>query len=156
MKVNYISNPEDFFHALKRKKVDLIAPTHNLLKDERYKMIKNQLLLPIDLNNVPNYKNLEVKIKNIKYNKDQDKIYSIPFIYGYYGLAYNKRYIESPPQSWLSLWNSKQKKQYAISKDYYEVNIYITALSLGYRGNQIHSYDTLNNKKVHLEASSTC
>ena len=73
-------------------------------------------------------------------------MYAIPFVYGPYGLAYNVEKMDKP-QSWTVLWDPKYAKQYAISSDYSEANIYTTALALGIDKNKIGNYDDLNTKE---------
>ena len=54
IKVEFVQSADDFQKALKTKTADIVSPSHNLPKDSRYKYISGKLVLPIDLNNVPN------------------------------------------------------------------------------------------------------
>ena len=56
LEVSYVNGNDDFFPALRDKKVDVFSPSHPVTKDKRWKLIDMKLALPIDLNNVPNYK----------------------------------------------------------------------------------------------------
>lgn len=152
MEVKYISDPEEFFTSLRFKSVDLITPTHNLIKDERYKFITNEMLAPLDLELIPNYKNIIPALQNAEYITENNQVYGVPFIHGPYGLAYNTKVL-SAPLSWDVLWQPVFKGKYAVARDYPEVNIYITALALGYKGAQVYDYDALNNPEFKTKLS---
>ncbi len=138
LKVDFISDPNDFFAAVRSKQADLISPTHNLFKDNRFNFIKKKLFLPVDLNNLPNYKNLIPALQKAEYATQGDAVYGVPFVHGPYGLAYNIKHLNAPI-TWDVFWDQKFSGKYSISSDYYECNIYITALALGMRGLQLHS-----------------
>ena len=141
--VTHVSAAEEFYKALKSKKVDIISPGHNLPKDPRYKLITNKLTLPIDLNNVPNYANIIPALQHAEYCTIDSQVYSVPMVYGPYGLAYNSDKVKSPPTSWNVLWDPQYAGNYTISKDYVEANIYITALAMGVDRNLIGDYNAI-------------
>ena len=144
LKIQYISDPNDFFDGIRSKEIDIISPTHNLLKDARFNFIKNKILLPVDLDNVPNYKQIIHSLQNADYAESDGNVYAVPFVHGPYGLGYNAGILNAP-DSWNIFWDPKFKNKYSISSDYYEVNIYITGLSLGYKGNQLSTAEVINN-----------
>ncbi|WP_027362934.1 extracellular solute-binding protein [Desulfospira joergensenii] len=117
LEISYISDPNDFFEQIRGKKADIISPGHNLLKDARFNFIKNKILLPLDLNNIPNYKNLISNLQNAEYSYQDGKVYAVPFAHGPYGLAYNTAHLNAP-DSWGVFWDSKYKDKYTISLDY--------------------------------------
>lgn len=143
IEVSYISDPNDFFDKIRGQEADLITPTHNLVKDQRFNFIKKNLILPVDLKNIPNYKDIIKDYQNADYITENGKVYGVPFIHGVYALAYNTDYMTAP-DSWNVLWEDQYKNDFSISGDYYEVNIYITALSMGFSKEQIYSYAKLN------------
>lgn len=147
IKVTHVSAVDEFFKALKSKKADIIAPSHNLPKDPRYKLIQGKLTLPIDLNNVPNYKNIIPALQQAEYCTVNGKVYAIPMVYGPYGLAYNADKVTSAPDSWNILWEPKYAGQYTISKDYSEVNIFITALVMGIDRNKIGDFKAIQSSE---------
>lgn len=148
-KINYASNPDEFFDKLRTGDVDIISPAHNLPKDFRFNLTTNGLTLPINLENIPNYKKLRPDLLRQSWAMEGDKVFAIPIVNGIYGLAYNKNKITPPPTSWNIFWNPKFKGQYTAHKDYYELNIYISALALGQPKEDIFHYDRI--KGVDLE-----
>jgi spermidine/putrescine transport system substrate-binding protein len=148
LNITYVSSADEFFTKIRNNTVDIIAPSHNVIKDERYKLISNNLLLPIDLNNIPNYSKLIPSLQKAEYSTIGEKVYSVPLVHGPYGLAYNTELVSPPPESWLELWNPKHAGRYTISSDYAEVNIYVTALSLGFSADQITDIKMLTQPQV--------
>lgn len=153
LEVTYIIDPNEFFNQVRGKKVDIISPTHNLVKDNRYNFIKKRLILPIDLNNIPNYKDVIPSLQKADYITENGKVYGTPLVQGPYGLAYNAKRIEEP-DSWEIFWDPLFRNKYTIAEDYYEVNIYITALALGYKGSDLHEYAALNNPEFRGKLST--
>ena len=64
-----ISDPNEFFDSIRseEKGYDIISPSHNLIKDERFNYIAKKLILEIDLNNIPNYKDLLPSLSKADY-----------------------------------------------------------------------------------------
>lgn len=143
LEVKHVSNPKQFFNAVRGKKADIISPAHNLINDHRFNFIKNKLFLPIKLEHIPNYEEIVPALKQIGALEKNGEIYGVPFICGPYGLAYNTELIDAPT-SWNLLWDPAFKNRYAINGDYYELNIYITALALGYTEDDLYRFDTMN------------
>ena len=107
--VAYVNGNDDFFPALRDKKADLISPSHPVPKDERWKLIKLKLTLPIDLANVPNYQNVLPSLQKADYCTVDGKVYAVPHVRGPYGLAYNTALVQTPPDSWNVLWALEYK-----------------------------------------------
>ncbi|GAA3925019.1 ABC transporter substrate-binding protein [Litoribacillus peritrichatus] len=129
--ITYISSADEYFNGIRRQAVDIIAPSHNIIKDERYKLISQGLILPINLDNIPNYSKILPSLQKADYTTENGVVYSVPMVHGPYGLAYNTATEASAPESWSALWDPSYKGRYTLSSDYSEVNIYITALALG-------------------------
>jgi len=147
-----ISHPSaviDFYNALRSKKFHVISPAHNLIKDERFSYIKNNLIIPIDLQYISNYKYIIKSLQRARYITDENgNIYGVPLAHGPYALIYNTKYFQTAPDSWSVLWDKKYKYNYAISSDYYEANIYITALRIGFKGENISDFSKLRNSEL--------
>lgn len=143
LNVTYVSSSDQYFTSIRNKSADIIAPSHNIIKDERYKLISQNLILPIDLNNIPNYSKVLPSLQNAEYATTDNKVYSVPLVHGPYGLAYNADAIPAPT-SWTALWDPKNSGKYAVSSDYFEVNIYITALALGISPEKLTDVHALN------------
>lgn len=150
LNIQYLSDPNHFYDGVRSKRIDIISPSHNLLKDNKFDFINKQLILPIDLENVPNYKNIIPPLQMADYITENGKVYGVPFAHGPYGLAYNTDKVREP-DSWNVLWFPEYVNQYAISADYYEVNIYITALAMGYDRASLDNADLLDNPDMLLK-----
>ena len=141
------SNPDDFFNELRKGEVEMISPAHNLPKDSRYNLTTNGLTLPINLTHVPNYRHITEDLQYQSWAMEDDAVFAVPVLQGPYGLAYNADILPEEPRSWNILWDPRYVGRYTISRDYYELNIYVSALALGYSPEDIFSYDAI---KGHL------
>lgn len=144
MEVDYINDAEDGFEALRLKNADIVSPAHNRINDKRFRMIDLGLILPIDLDNIPNYHDLNPSFKQLHHLVKNGQHYGIPFAWGPYGLVYNSERFETPPSSWNALWAIRFHNQYSIA-DYAEINIYVAALALGYDAKELSNFEKLNN-----------
>lgn len=144
LKVDYIVDAEDGFEALRLKKADIVSPAHNRINDKRFKMIDSGLLLPLNLDNLPNYQQLNPSFKHLKHLVKDGVHYGLPFAWGPYGLVYNTEVFDKAPQSWNVLWDPQYSGHYSVA-DYGELNIYITALAMGYESKDLGNFDKLNN-----------
>ncbi|MFR8536127.1 MAG: extracellular solute-binding protein [Lacrimispora saccharolytica] len=84
---------------------DLVCPSDYMIQ----KMIQNDLLQPLNFDNIPNAKN----IGQVYYEKsrqfDPDNQYSIPYCWGTVGILYNTKMVEEPIDSWTVLWDTQYK-----------------------------------------------
>ena len=86
--------------------VDLIIPSDYMIA----RMIKEDMLLELDFNNIPNYKNVQETYKNQAY--DPENKYSVPYTGGTVGIVYNSKFVdEADVTGWELLWNEKYKGQ---------------------------------------------
>ncbi|MES9968982.1 MAG: extracellular solute-binding protein [Candidatus Thiodiazotropha sp.] len=143
MEVSAVDSTGDFFNALRYEKADVISPSHTHFKDQRYKMIQYNMLLPLNLENIPNHKNVIPGLQNLDFWTENGKVYGIPLGTGPYSLAYNSEVMEDP-KSLLALWDPKYKNRYTLGREEYWANVFITALAMGYDRNEIHDYKKLN------------
>ena len=146
--IQYVSSADEFFQGVRRKSVDIIVPSHNIIKDERYKLIVQKLILPINLANIPNYSKILPSLQQADYATANGQVYSVPMVHGPYGLAYNTAKVSSPPNSWNALWDAKNKGSYTLSSDYSEANIYITALAMGFAPEDITDVKKLSGPAI--------
>lgn len=147
IEVSFVGGSDDFYDPVRDKSVDVVSISHHLIKDERFKYITNELILPIDLKNIPNHVNVIPDLQNADYHVSNGKIYGVPIANGPYGLAFNSAMFEHEPQSWKVLWDPAFKNKYVLGAYEYLYNINITALMMGYPLDQINNYDALNNKE---------
>ena len=141
--ITYASNPDDFFDALRNEKVDLISPAHNLPKDSRYNLTTNGLTLPLRLDNIPNYSHLVPELHKQPWAMEGGEVYAVPVVQGPYALAYNTALVPVEPESWRVLWDPAYMEAFMVHGDYYEVNVYIAALALGYSSGDIFRFDAI-------------
>ncbi len=144
LEISYVGGNDDFFPAVRDGKADIIGPGYIVPKDERFQLIKHKLVLPVNTDNIPNCKNIISGLQNSEYWSEDGKIYGIPFDRGTYGLAYNTALIKNAPETWNIFWDPKFKGKYALGKDQYEQNVYITALAMGMSRNDLSDYRKLN------------
>lgn len=104
---------------------DIIFPSEYMVEA----MIQRNLLLELDYNNIPNFKNIGADFKHLAYDPEQK--YSVPYLWGTMGVVYNKTKVTDPVTSWDILWNPKYKGQ-IIMIDSPRDTIGITLKKLGY------------------------
>lgn len=94
--------------------------------------ILNQMSLvkPLDLNKIPNFRNIYPSLKTNKWIKFNNRVYAIPWAWGPTGLLFDTDAL-SEPISWNILWNPKYKGKISLWDDV--SMIWMTALSLGYK-----------------------
>ena len=83
---------------------DVIFPSEYVTE----KLIKNDMLEKIDLNNIPNYKFLYHELKNLSFDPKNE--YSLPYFWGVLGIFYNKKFVKEKI-TWDLLWNKKYSKR---------------------------------------------
>src|SRR5699024_3275490 len=70
------------------------------------RMIREDILLPLNFDNIPIYDLSDDTFKNQSY--DPENRYSVPYTWGTVGIIYNTKYVdEADVGSWDLLWNSK-------------------------------------------------
>ncbi len=144
----FVAVNDDFFPALRDGKADIISPSHNVPKDQRWKLIKLKLVLPLNLDNIPNYKNILPSLQRADYCVMDGQVYAVPSVRGPYGLAYNTAKVTEEPTSWNILWAPQYKGQYTLGKGVYQHNVSLTALAAGVAPADIYSFKAVNNPEI--------
>ena len=81
---------------------DVIIPSDYMIA----RMIREDMLLPLDFENIPNYELVDDTFKNQAY--DPENMYSVPYTWGTVGIIYNTKYVdEADIGGWDLLWNEK-------------------------------------------------
>lgn len=105
---NYATN-EELYAKLKGggTTYDVIIPSDYMIS----KMIKEKLIQPLDMENIPNYKYIMDNYRNLAY--DPENAYSVPYTWGTVGIIYNAEEIDIPREEidWDILWNKEYKDQ---------------------------------------------
>ena len=99
---NYESN-ENMYNKLKSggANYDIVIPSDYMIA----KLIEENMLRELDYSNIPNYKYIVEKYKNLYY--DPENKFSVPYTVGMVGLIYNTTMVEGNPDSWGVLWDEK-------------------------------------------------
>ena len=104
---------------------DVIFPSDYMIK----RLINEDMLQKVDMSNIPNYKNIGDRFKNLNYDPLNE--YSVPYMWGTVGILYNKTMVDEPVDSWDILWNPKYEKN-IFMLDSQRDSIGITLKKLGY------------------------
>ena len=82
--------------------VDVIIPSDYMIA----RLIREDMLLPLDFDNIPNYQYIDESFRNTAY--DPENKYSVPYTWGTVGILYNTKYVdEADVTGWELLWNEK-------------------------------------------------
>lgn len=82
---------------------DVVCPSDYMIQ----RMIENDLLAKLNLDNIPNIKNMDSIYMDQSRSFDPDNAYSVPYCVGTVGILYNKTMVHEPVDSWDILWDSK-------------------------------------------------
>ena len=107
---------------------DVIIPSDYMIQ----RMVKEDMLLPLDLSKIPNYQYIDEKFKgeNVYYEDDSDNTYSIPYFYGMIGIIYNTSIVsekDAALESWHLMWDSDYTRdilQFNNSRDAFGTAMY--------------------------------
>ncbi len=131
IKVNYktFQNNEELFAKISGGggDYDVIIPSDYMVS----RLIEKGMLEKIDFNNIPNYRFISDKFKNL--NFDPKNEYSVPYVWGMIGIFYNKNEV-SEEINWDILWNEKYKNRILMfdnARDAFAISL----LRLGYSVN---------------------
>ena len=106
--------------------VDVIIPSDYMIA----RLINENMLLELNFDNIPNYKNIDESFKNTDY--DPENKYSVPYTWGTTGIIYNTKHVDKADVTgWELLWNEKYKGKilmFGNSRDAFGVAEYL----LGY------------------------
>lgn len=150
VKPSYATGQEDFYNAAKNGTADLISPPADMAKAAKYDCFKKGkvFLAPINMKNIPNASHMLTFFKADKSLKVGQKRYGLPYNCGPYGLAYNADVVKETPASWNIFWDPQYAGKYTINNNFYKVNIWITALSLGYTYEDLFNIDRLDRNRI--------
>lgn len=98
----YDSNESMYYKVVNAtSNYDVIFPSDYMLE----KMINEDLVLPLDFGNIPNFANIRDELKGGSF--DENNTYGVPYFYGTVGILYNKEMVTEPVDSWGILWDEK-------------------------------------------------
>ena len=82
---------------------DLICPSDYMIE----KMIEEDLLAPLNFDNIPNIKYIGKQYLKQSETFDPGNKFSVPYCWGTVGILYNKKMVKEPVDSWSILWDKK-------------------------------------------------
>ncbi|MDY3929709.1 MAG: spermidine/putrescine ABC transporter substrate-binding protein [Clostridia bacterium] len=105
IKVNYTTyaTNEELYAKMKGggADYDIIIPSDYMIA----RMIKEDMLTPLDYSLIPNSEYIMDSFKNPLY--DSGSAYSVPYTWGTVGIIYNKNYVDEEDIDWDILWDEK-------------------------------------------------
>jgi len=98
----YATN-EDLYVKMKQggNSYDVVFPSDYMIE----RMIREDLLSTIDLNNISMIDGVEKRFLNLDY--DPENLYSVPYMWGTVGIIYNSSMIDRELTSWADLWDEE-------------------------------------------------
>jgi spermidine/putrescine transport system substrate-binding protein len=146
VKVNYttFATNEEMYVKLKSggTSYDVAFPSDYMIE----KMIKEDMLFKIDISQMPNYEYIDEKFKNLDYDPKNE--YSVPYMWGTFGIVYNKKMVKEPVDSWDILWEEEYKDQ-ILMLDSQRDSIAVALKKLGYSMNSRNKKE-LEEAKIEL------
>ena len=129
IKVNYdmFSSNEELRAKLEANAVsyDIIIPSDYMIDY----FVNNDMLLEINFDNIPNYKNIGDDFKNLYY--DPENKYSVPYTYSTIGIIYNAAVVDPADVEeigWEVMWSEKYRDagilQFNNSRDAFGIAMY--------------------------------
>ncbi|MEE3498473.1 MAG: spermidine/putrescine ABC transporter substrate-binding protein [Ruminococcus bromii] len=101
--VNYTTyeTNEELYNMLKNSNVsyDVVIPSEYMIS----KMIDEDMLLELDYDNIPNYKYIMDRFKNLAC--DPEGKYTVCYSWGVTAMVYDKTKVTEKPDSWEALWD---------------------------------------------------
>lgn len=94
---------EDLYVKMKQggSSYDVVFPSDYMIE----RMIRENLLSEIDLENIPMIKGVDKKFLNLYY--DPENRYSVPYMWGTVGIIYNTTKIDRELTAWADLWDKE-------------------------------------------------
>ena len=132
VKVNYttFASNEDMYSKISSGAVsyDVIIPSDYMIA----RMASEDLLLPLNFDNIPNYQYIDEDFKSLYY--DPQGQYTVPYAYGIIGVMYNANEVdEADVGDWDLLWNEKYADkilQFNNSRDAFGMAMYKLGLDV--------------------------
>ena len=132
IKINYemFATNEDMMVKLTQggNSYDVIFPSEYMIE----KMLKEDMLEPLDHSKIPNLENLDPKFSNLEFDPAYE--YSVPYFWGTVGIMYNTEMVDEPVDSWDILWDEKYKNS-ILMMDSQRDTIMVALKKLGYSMN---------------------
>lgn len=98
---------EDMYPVIKTGAVnyDVVCPSDYMVN----RMIQEDMLEPLNLSNIPNYKNIDPLYLKSAAEYDPGNKYCVPYCWGTLGILYNKTMVDEEIDSWGAIFDEKYK-----------------------------------------------
>ncbi len=143
----YASNDEWWAKLQAGESWDVFIPSTSYV----IRAMAADLLTPLDLGQIPNYKNLLPEYQNLDYYIKEGKTYAVPFDRVFYALAYRTDVFSSPPDSWAITWDNTYAGQIALHDNAYS-RIAYAALLIGDDPLRPTRWDEIRQKLIEQKA----
>ena len=110
---DYFSSNEELLAKLQAGGTgyDVIIPSDYMVSI----MIKSDILEPLDMSKIPNFKNVGDNYRGLPYDPDNE--YSVPYQWGTTGILYNKKELGMLDPSWEPMWDPDYKGKIGMLND---------------------------------------
>src|SRR5215212_1973275 len=110
---DFYSNNEDLLAKLQAGGTgyDVIVPSDYMISI----MIKSDILEPLDMSKIPNFKNIGDNYKGLPYDPKNE--YSVPYQWGTTGILYNQKKLGKLELSWEPMWDPAYKGKIGMLND---------------------------------------
>jgi spermidine/putrescine transport system substrate-binding protein len=110
---DFFSSNEDLLAKLQAGGTgyDVIVPSDYMVSI----MIKSDILEPLDMSRIPNFKNVGDNYKGLPYDPKNE--YSVPYQWGTTGILYNKKALGMLEPSWDPMWDRANKGKIGMLND---------------------------------------
>jgi spermidine/putrescine transport system substrate-binding protein len=110
---DYFSSNEELLAKLQAGGTgyDVIVPSDYMVSI----MIKSDILEPLDMSKIPNFKNVGENYKGLPYDPKNE--YSVPYQWGTTGILYNKKVLGTLEPSWEPMWDPANKGKIGMLND---------------------------------------
>lgn len=130
--MDYFDTNEEMYPVIKNQTAhyDVICASDYMIN----KMVSEDLLDTIDFRYIPNIVNLQENVRGFVEAFDPGMKHCVPHTWGTYGILYNTKMMDTPPDSWTDLWDEKWAQQIMMPNSIRE-GYMIAAKLLGYSMN---------------------
>lgn len=123
---------------------DVIVPSDYMIE----KLLEENLLLPLDYNNIPNMKYIADDCRNLFFDPEQK--YTVCYNVGTTVLIYNKKLVKEKPDSWSVIWDKQYRDKVLMFNNPRDAFAIAQAL-LGQDFNTTNGYDWKESAKLLAE-----
>lgn len=127
---------------------DVVIPSDYMIE----RMISEGLLQKLDFNNIPNYKYIADRYKNLPY--DPENAYSVPYAAGMVGIIYNTKMVEGTPDSWSIMWDENYSGKILQFRNSRDAFLTAQVLIADQKGVELDTYVNTNDTALLDEAAA--